>query len=171
MAGDQLHRAGDPRHRAGDQLHRAGDPRHRAGDQLHRVRDAVMLGGVEGGGTKFVCVIGTGPDAILRTTRIEVTDWSTTLAAAVRFFREAVDGGISLDAIGIASFGPVELRGGTPGTGPSPTRPSRAGPDGHDRPVQGGLRIAGRLRHGRQRGRTGGGAVACPRGPAGRSCT
>ncbi|HEY5435496.1 MAG TPA: ROK family protein [Candidatus Limnocylindrales bacterium] len=75
---------------------------------------AAMLGGVEGGGTKFVCVIGTGPDAILRTTRIEVTDPATTLAAAVRFFRDAVAGGISLAAIGVASFGPVELRRGHP---------------------------------------------------------
>jgi len=87
-----------------------------------------MFGGIEGGGTKFVCVIGTGPDAILDTTRIEVTDPATTLASAVRFFREAADGGVSLAAIGVASFGPVELRRGTPGTGSSPTPPSRAGP-------------------------------------------
>ena len=85
-----------------------------ANDTIEGAGDAVMLGGVEGGGTKFVCVIGTGPGTILRTTRIEVTDPSTTLAAAVRFFREAVDGGVSLDAIGIASFGPVELRRGHP---------------------------------------------------------
>jgi fructokinase len=69
-----------------------------------------MFGGVEGGGTKFVCVIGTSPDAILRTARIEVTDPPTTLAAATHFFRDAVDGGIRLAAIGMASFGPVELR-------------------------------------------------------------
>ena len=71
-----------------------------------------MFGGVEAGGTKFMCVIGTGPDAILGTTRIEVTDPTTTLAAAVRFFRDAVDGGVSLAAIGVASFGPIELRRG-----------------------------------------------------------
>lgn len=73
-----------------------------------------MFGGIEGGGTKFVCVIGTGPDAILDTTRIEVTDPATTLASAVRFFREAADGGVSLAAIGVGSFGPVELRRGHP---------------------------------------------------------
>jgi len=73
-----------------------------------------MFGGVEAGGTKFVCVVGTGPDAILGTTRIEVTDPATTLAAAVRFFRDAVDGGVSLAAIGVASFGPIELRRGHP---------------------------------------------------------
>lgn len=73
-----------------------------------------MLGGVEAGGTKVVCVIGTGPDAILGTTRIEVTDPATTLAAAVQFFRDAVDGAVSLAAIGVGSFGPVELRRGHP---------------------------------------------------------
>ena len=73
-----------------------------------------MFGGVEAGGTKFVCVVGTGPDAILATTRIEVSDPATTLAAAVRFFRDAPDGGVSLAAIGVASFGPIELRRGHP---------------------------------------------------------
>ena len=69
-----------------------------------------MFAGVEAGGTKFVCVIGTSPDEIVRSTRIEVTDPATTLGAAVRFFREAVDDGVRLAAIGVASFGPVELR-------------------------------------------------------------
>ena len=69
-----------------------------------------MLGGVEAGGTKVVCVIGNGPDEIERTTRIEVAEPEATLAAAVRFFRGAVDDGIVLDAIGVGSFGPVELR-------------------------------------------------------------
>lgn len=76
-----------------------------------------MLGGVEAGGTKLVCLIGTGPDAVVARTRIEVSDPATTLAAAVRFFREAVDGGVRLTAIGIGSFGPVELRPGHPGYG------------------------------------------------------
>ena len=31
-----------------------------------------MFGGVEAGGTKFVCVIGTGPDDIAETQRIDV---------------------------------------------------------------------------------------------------
>jgi fructokinase len=73
-----------------------------------------MYGGVEAGGTKFVCVIGTGPDDIVASTRIEVTDPPTTLGAAVRFFTEAAAEGASLDGIGIGSFGPVELRPGHP---------------------------------------------------------
>ncbi|MGA3031291.1 MAG: ROK family protein [Candidatus Limnocylindrales bacterium] len=69
-----------------------------------------MFGGVEAGGTKFVCVIGTGPDDILETQRIEVTSPTDTLGAALGFFRRAVESGNWLDAIGIGSFGPVELR-------------------------------------------------------------
>ena len=90
-----------------------------------------MFGGVEGGGTKFVCVIGTGPDAVVATTRIEVTDPVTTLVAAVRFFREAVDGGIRLAAVGIGSFGPVELRHRHPRYGHI-TRTPKAGWSGTD---------------------------------------
>ncbi len=91
----------------------------------------VMLGGVEAGGTKVVCVIGTGPDGVVATTRIEVTDPATTLAAAVRFFREAAAGGIALHAIGVASFGPVELRRGHPGYGciTSTPKPGWSGTD------------------------------------------
>ena len=42
-----------------------------------------MYGGVEAGGTKFVCVIGTGPDDIVATTRLEVTGPAETVRAAI----------------------------------------------------------------------------------------
>lgn len=69
-----------------------------------------MLGGVEAGGTKLICVLGTGPDAIVETARIEVAEPAATLEAAVGFFRDAVGRGIAIDAIGVGSFGPLELR-------------------------------------------------------------
>ncbi len=69
-----------------------------------------MYGGVEAGGTKFVCLIGTDPGSIVASTRIDVAGPADTLRAALRFFREAIAGGVELDAIGIGSFGPVELR-------------------------------------------------------------
>lgn len=65
-----------------------------------------MLGGIEAGGTKFVCGIGTGPEDI----RIEQFPTSTpevTLAQVLAFFKEQA--GASLDALGIGSFGPVDL--------------------------------------------------------------
>lgn len=71
-----------------------------------------MLGGVEGGGTKFVCVLGSGQDAIMDTERIPVTGPGETLAAAIGFFQRAAERGIRPAAIGVASFGPVELRPG-----------------------------------------------------------
>lgn len=82
-----------------------------------------MFGGVEAGGTKFVCVIGTGPDDILETQRIEVTGPTETLGAALGFFRRAVESGKRLGAIGIGSFGPVELRRDQPRYGWITTTP------------------------------------------------
>jgi fructokinase len=82
-----------------------------------------MFGGVEAGGTKFVCLIGTGPDDIVETQRIDVVGPTDTLGAALGFFRRAVDSGKRLDAIGIGSFGPVELRRDEPRYGWITTTP------------------------------------------------
>ena len=82
-----------------------------------------MLGGVEAGGTKFVCVIGTGPDDIAETRRIDVAGPAETLEAALDFFRRALVAGTRLDAIGIGSFGPVELRRSNPRYGFITTTP------------------------------------------------
>lgn len=82
-----------------------------------------MFGGVEAGGTKFVCVIGTGPGEIVDELRLEVTSPAETLDAAIDFFRRAIATGTRLDAIGIGSFGPVELRPGHPQYGSITTTP------------------------------------------------
>lgn len=76
-----------------------------------------MLGGIEAGGTKFICLVGTSPDDIRATERIEVADPSATLPAAIRFFRGALDSGLPVRAIGIGSFGPLELRHDHPAYG------------------------------------------------------
>ncbi len=82
-----------------------------------------MFGGVEAGGTKFVCVIGTGPDDIVETQRIDVAGPAETLGAALDFFRRAIAAGAPIDAIGIGSFGPVELRRSNPRYGFITTTP------------------------------------------------
>ncbi len=82
-----------------------------------------MYGGIEAGGTKFVCVIGTGPDEIIETARIDVAGPTETIGAALAFLRRAVDAGTRLEAIGIGSFGPVELREGHPRHGWITTTP------------------------------------------------
>ncbi len=85
-----------------------------------------MFGGIELGGTKVVGMVGTGPDAILDTTRIETAGPGETIAAAVTFLRRAMDRGIDLAAIGVGSFGPVELRADQPAYGIIATTPKAA---------------------------------------------
>ena len=82
-----------------------------------------MFGGVEAGGTKFVCVIGTATGEIVETQRVEVTGPDETLDATIDFFRRAIAKGRRLDAIGIGSFGPIELRPGHPRYGSITTTP------------------------------------------------
>lgn len=72
-----------------------------------------MLGGIEAGGTKFVCGLGTGPED-LRTVQFPTTQPEETMARAIAFFRERAP---TVEAIGIGSFGPVDLDEHSPGFG------------------------------------------------------
>ncbi len=65
-----------------------------------------VFGGVEAGGTKFVCGIGTGPDD-LRLGWFPTSSPEATIASVAAFFCE--QSGASVDAVGIGSFGPVDL--------------------------------------------------------------
>ena len=64
-----------------------------------------MLGGIEAGGTKFVCGVGTGPTD-LRTAQFPTSAPEVTLPHVIDFFQQAAD---RVEAIGIGSFGPVDL--------------------------------------------------------------
>lgn len=66
-----------------------------------------LFGGVEAGGTKFVCAVGTGPEDLRAEVRFPTTSPETTIARCIEYFRE-VEGGASLDGVGIASFGPID---------------------------------------------------------------
>jgi len=65
-----------------------------------------LLGGIEAGGTKFVCGVGAGPGD-LDTIHIPTTSPEATTAAALEFLSKQ-----PLEAVGIASFGPVDLATG-----------------------------------------------------------
>ena len=65
-----------------------------------------MLGGIEAGGTKFICAVGSGPDDLVKS-QFPTTTPEATLSQVVQFFRN--NGGRDLEAIGIGSFGPVDL--------------------------------------------------------------
>ena len=68
------------------------------------------FGGIEAGGSKFVCGVGSGPHD-LRTAKIPTTSPQETMHRVLEFFMEA---GQSLEGIGIASFGPIDLVAGSP---------------------------------------------------------
>lgn len=72
-----------------------------------------LFGGIEAGGTKFVCAVGTGPDDLRAETRFPTTTPEETINQAIAFFRDH-EGASGLQAIGIGSFGPVDLHGNSP---------------------------------------------------------
>jgi len=76
----------------------------------------MIVGGIEAGGTKFVCLVGTDAGEILAQTRFPTRGPRETLDAALAFFREAAADGAPAEAAGIAAFGPLDLRPG-PGYG------------------------------------------------------
>jgi fructokinase len=67
-----------------------------------------FFGGIEAGGTKFICMVGRGPTDILQEARIETTTPEVTLPEVIQFFRPYCDMG-QLTRIGVASFGPLDL--------------------------------------------------------------
>ncbi len=69
-----------------------------------------MFGAIEAGGTKFVLGIGSNPGN-LTTIQIPTTTPGSTIAEAVAFFRNSSE---EIEAVGIGSFGPVDLRPGSP---------------------------------------------------------
>jgi fructokinase len=65
------------------------------------------VGGIEAGGTKFVCAIGVDPHHLDAETSFATTSPEETIAATIAFFR-AHRQALPLAAVGIASFGPVD---------------------------------------------------------------
>ena len=79
-----------------------------------------IYGGIEAGGTKFVCAVGTGPDDLQAETQFPTTRPDETIGRAVDFFKAQP---IELAAIGIAAFGPVDLDPASPTYGHITTTP------------------------------------------------
>jgi len=81
-----------------------------------------VYGGIEAGGTKFVCVVGNGPDSILVEERFPTGEPDETIERAIVFFKRHTREN-ELAAIGIASFGPVDLDPRSPTYGYITTTP------------------------------------------------
>jgi len=77
-----------------------------------------LLAGVELGGTKCVCLAGTGPDDIRARVSLPTgSDAAATLARIADVLGELRAAHGPFAALGVASFGPLELRRGRPGYG------------------------------------------------------
>ena len=66
-----------------------------------------LYGGIEGGGTKFVCAVGTGPEDIRAEIRYPTADPQETLGRAIDFFLDHTRKE-PLAGIGVACFGPID---------------------------------------------------------------
>lgn len=73
-----------------------------------------LLAGVELGGTKCVCVLGTGPEDIRAEERLPTTDPESTLSRIEGVLAQWRDQHGDFAALGIASFGPLDLAARSP---------------------------------------------------------
>jgi fructokinase len=64
---------------------------------------------MEGGGTKFICAVGSGKDKIIEEVRFPTTTPGETIGQAIAFFQK-----YEVSAIGLASFGPLDLNTASP---------------------------------------------------------
>ena len=77
------------------------------------------FGGIETGGSKWECAVGTGPEDLAATETIPTTTPAETIGRAVAFFERAGP----VDAIGIGSFGPLDANPASPTWGHVTTTP------------------------------------------------
>jgi fructokinase len=68
-----------------------------------------VYGGIEAGGTKFVCAVGETPQTIQASTSIATTTPTATLRQAIAFFQPYI-----LQSLGLATFGPIDLEQRSP---------------------------------------------------------
>ncbi|BDR58581.1 fructokinase ScrK [Xylocopilactobacillus apicola] len=73
----------------------------------------MLLGSVEAGGTKFVCAVGDEDYRILHKTQFPTDDPKETIEKTIQFFQQFPE----LQALSIASFGPIELQKNNPNYG------------------------------------------------------
>ncbi|MDP4106269.1 MAG: ROK family protein [Bacillota bacterium] len=68
-----------------------------------------MLGGIEAGGTKFVCAVGDENGTIINQIRIPTTLPEETIQKVIAFFKQ-----YDIKAMGIGSFGPIDINPESP---------------------------------------------------------
>ncbi|KAA0262181.1 MAG: fructokinase [Chloroflexi bacterium] len=76
--------------------------------------DTTFYGAIEGGGTKFICVVGSGPTSIRAEARFETTTPEATMRQAIEFFKQQEEHLGRLSAIGFVCFGPLDPKPDSP---------------------------------------------------------
>lgn len=84
--------------------------------------DQRLFGGIEGGGTKFICAVGDGQDEIIAETRFPTTTPQETIDQVCAFFVPYIKEK-RLKSIGLGSFGPVDTDPASPTYGYITTTP------------------------------------------------
>ena len=67
-----------------------------------------LFAGIEAGGTKFVCAVGNSSGKIFEKITIPTTTPDETMSHALKYF-QSINFNTPISAIGIATFGPVDL--------------------------------------------------------------
>ena len=75
-----------------------------------------LYGGIEAGGTKFVCVVAGDPVNVIEEIRFPTTTPEETLRNSIKFFRPFVESG-QIRSIGVGCFGPLDLDPDSPSYG------------------------------------------------------
>jgi fructokinase len=97
-----------------------------------------LYGGIEAGGTKFVCLVASEPGNIVDQVRVPTSTPDETLGRVVEFFRPFVTSG-QVRSIGVGCFGPLDLDPASPGFGHITSTPK---PGWQDADMVGPLRHA-----------------------------
>lgn len=81
--------------------------------------------GIEGGGTKFICAYGSGPDDLKERTQIKTETPEATMRNVIDYIK-SVQKKVKIDAIGASIFGPLELDLQSPNYGSITTTPKHS---------------------------------------------
>jgi fructokinase len=90
---------------------------------------ATLFAGVEMGGTKCVCTLGAGPEDIRAQVTVPTLDPQTTLTSIAAVVDKWGRSAGEPAALGVASFGPIDLRRNSPTYGCMGATPKRGWPD------------------------------------------
>jgi fructokinase len=80
---------------------------------IQNMQTKKLYGGIEAGGTKFVCVVAGGPNQIADEIRFKTTSPEETLGRAIQFFMPFVSSG-QIQSLGVGCFGPLDVSPGSP---------------------------------------------------------